>query len=418
MPGTLSEHECDQSENGDRTRLRILMVAPQPFFRPRGTPFSVLHRIRALLEAGHRIDLITYPFGENVEMPGLRAFRCGKPFFIRDVRIGPSPTKLLLDLYLYRMTVRALREGQYDVLHSHEEAAFFAVRLARRHGLQHVYDMHSSLPHQLSNFRAYDLGLIRRCFSSLEQYVLRTCDGVITICPELAEIVARECPEKLHEMIENTADNSRVFGTVDGDPRSEHGLSGKKIVLYTGTFEAYQGLDLLMRAFGRLRPNMPDAHLLMVGGREVQVAQYKKAARSLGIEDAVTFVNTVHPSHIPGFLRATDIIVSPRSRGTNTPLKIYEYMRSMAPLVATDLPTHTQVLDASLACLVPATEEGLAAGMFQVLSDPELGQRLAQAAAERAEQSFSDAAYLEKVSAFYDRLIGSRQVGPARAVSG
>ena len=50
--------------------LRILMIAPQPFFRARGTPFSVLHRTRALLKAGYTVDLLTYPFGENIDLPG------------------------------------------------------------------------------------------------------------------------------------------------------------------------------------------------------------------------------------------------------------------------------------------------------------------------------------------------------------
>ena len=89
--------------------LRILMVAPQPFFRARGTPFSVLHRIRVLVEAGHKIDLITYPFGEDIEMTGLRIIRSARPPFIDDVKIGPSIAKLLLDFPLYVETVRALK---------------------------------------------------------------------------------------------------------------------------------------------------------------------------------------------------------------------------------------------------------------------------------------------------------------------
>ena len=51
--------------------MHILMIAPEPFFEPRGTPFSEYHRIRALLELGHTVDLVTYPFGRDVEMPGL-----------------------------------------------------------------------------------------------------------------------------------------------------------------------------------------------------------------------------------------------------------------------------------------------------------------------------------------------------------
>jgi len=391
------------------TALRVLMVAPQPFFRARGTPFSVLHRVRALLEAGHRVDLLTYPFGEDIDLPGLRILRAYRPPFVRDVKIGPSFAKLVLDVPLYFATVKALRTGSYDVLHSHEEAAFFGMRLARKYGLRHVYDMHSSLPNQLRNFRAYDFGAIRAIFQWLENRALQTSDGVITICAELADIAMSQGKSDAHAMIENTADDSKVFGQGDGDVRLELGLQGKRIVLYTGTFEPYQGLDMLLRGFARVRERHPDAHLLLVGGTLSQVDSYGRLAGSLGIGDSVTLVGTVHPSRIPSFLRAAELIVSPRSRGTYTPLKIYNYMRSHRPLVATDLYTHTQTLDSNVALLVPPNEEGVAFGIESIFTDAALGRRLAQAAADRVEQEYSDEVYMSKVADFYERLTGARR---------
>jgi glycosyltransferase involved in cell wall biosynthesis len=381
------------------------MIAPQPFFRARGTPFSILHRIRALLEAGHSVDLVTYPFGEDMNLPGLRILRSHRPPFIRDVKIGPSLAKLILDIPLYVGAARALRERRYDVLHSHEEAAFFAMRLARQHGLRHVYDMHSSLPHQLRNFQAYELGPVRQIFRLLEKRVLQTCDGVITICSELADIVREESPSIPHAMIENTADDTKVFGRKATDVRAELDLRDKRIILYTGTFEPYQGIDILLRGFARILRDKRDAHLLMVGGQREQVDRYVRIAQSLGLGAAVTFTGSIHPSRIPAFIEAADLIVSPRSHGRYTPLKIYNYMRSQRPLVATDLPTHTQTLDANVALLVPPTDEGLASGIAHILENPALGKQLADAAAMRAEKRFSDAAYIAKVSRFYEDVI-------------
>ena len=67
--------------------MRILMIAPEPFFEPRGTPFSEFHRIRALTALGHQVDLVTYPFGEDVSMPGLRV----KPDRSKKVMSSPRP---------------------------------------------------------------------------------------------------------------------------------------------------------------------------------------------------------------------------------------------------------------------------------------------------------------------------------------
>jgi glycosyltransferase involved in cell wall biosynthesis len=389
---------------------QILMVAPQPFFRIRGTPFSILHRIRALTAYGHQVDLITYPFGDDVPIKGLRIIRAQRPPGIRDVKIGPSIAKLILDLPLYSETIRALRARRYDVLHSHEEAAFFAVSLARRFGLPHIYDMHSSLPQQLSNFKTYDLWPVRALFERLERWVLRSCAGVITICPELAEIAASECPSTPHAMIENTADNTQVFSSPGGNVRAELGLHGRAVILYTGTLEPYQGVDLLLHGFAQIRPRHEQAHLLIVGGASEQIERYRQMASGLALGEAVTFTGQVHPGRIADFLAAADVIVSPRSRGPNTPLKIYDYLRSGRPLVATALRTHTQILDPEVACLVPPSAAGLAAGIHRVLGDRAFGERLARAAAKRAAERFSDADYIARVRDFYDRVMERQRV--------
>ena len=395
----------------DPSGLRILMVAPQPFFRARGTPFSVLHRIRALGEAGHSVDLVTYPFGEDVNLPGLRIVRSPRPPLVKDVKIGPSLAKLLLDIPLYFTTRRLLGENTYDILHSHEEAAFFAVDLARRHGLKHIYDMHSSLPQQLRTFKSFDLKPIRWVFETLENRVLDTCDGVITICDDLANVALARCGETPHAMIENTGDDTKIFGRSGEEPRRDLGLEDRQIILYTGTFETYQGLDLLLEAMAKLVTSHPRAHLLMVGGRPPQIEHYREQARNLGIAEQVTFVGMVNPLRIPAFLEASDVIASPRSRGTNTPLKIYGYMRSQRPLVATDLHTHTQTLDASMACLVPATPEGLSTGLARVLDDPDYARQLAEGAFARAEALYSDGAYLRKVHGLYEAVQQAGQHG-------
>ena len=128
------------------------MIAPEPFFEPRGTPFSEYHRIRALLELGHTVDLVTYPFGSDVSLPGLRVFRFLRPAFVRDVRIGPSLAKVPLDVMLAITALRRAASERYDAVHSHEEGSYIGVPIARLLGLPHLYDMHSSLPQQLTNF--------------------------------------------------------------------------------------------------------------------------------------------------------------------------------------------------------------------------------------------------------------------------
>ena len=84
---------------------------------------------------------------------------------------------------------------------------------------------------------------------------------------------------------------------------------------------------------------------MLAGGKPDQVARAREQARAAGIEDVTIFAGERPAAEIPAYLLAADVLVSPRSRGTNTPLKIYQYLRSGKPIVATRLLTHTQVLE-------------------------------------------------------------------------
>ena len=380
------------------------MLTPQPYFRARGTPFSVLHRVRALCEMGYQVDMVTYPFGEDITFDGLKIIRSGNWGLIKDVKIGPSIQKIFLDISLFLTTRKLLKKNSYDVIHSHEEAAFFAVRLAKKYNLLHVYDMHSSLPQQLANFNAFNLGFFKNIFEYLENKVLTTCDAAITICPELADLVEGHKLNIPHELIENTADDSKVFSSSDVKIREQHDLQEKKIILYTGTFEAYQGIDILFHAFKATLKDHSQAYLIMVGGRDEQVEKYKQLAVRLGVENSVLFTGTVHPSEIPSYIEAADMIASPRCTGTNTPLKIYGYLRTGKPIVATNMLTHTQVLNHEVAVLVEPDEHGLRDGMNKLIETPELGAEKVKAAKQLAEEKYSDAIYMHKVKKLYDAI--------------
>jgi len=390
-----------------KQKLSILMVAPQPFFSARGTPFSVLHRVRALIELGHTVDLVTYGYGDDIDMKGLTIIRSKRLPFINRVKIGPSIPKIFLDIFLYFDTRKALNSKKYDVFHSHEEAAFFFLQLGKKHKIPHLYDMHSSLPQQLSNFKAYNLNAFRKIFERLEHKVLSSCDGIITICDDLGKIVENGYSHKPHRMIENIGEDRKVFQANDTDWRAKLNLNDGPVLLYTGTFEAYQGIDLLLESLPTVLEKNPNATALMVGGSEPQVEQYKEQANKLGLSDNIRFTGTVHPENIPNLIDLSTLIVSPRSRGTNTPLKIYNYMRTGKPLVATDRLTHTQILQHDTACLVDATPEGFAGGINKVLSDTEYASTVAQTAKDYASEHFSDDAYIEMVGDVYNKMFRS-----------
>jgi len=397
------------------------MLAPEPFFEPRGTPFSEYHRIKALGELGHQVDLVTYPIGGDVELPNLRIFRSLRLPFVRKVRIGPSITKIVLDALMLLTIARRIVAQRYDVIHSHEEMGLVGVFLSKWLRIPHLYDMHSSLPQQLSNFKYSKSSALRLVFTWAEDQMVHKSDVVITICQELQDTVAEMGVADRALLIENV-----MGGDVDEPPtrspeevRSAWGIGdAAPLALYTGTFEAYQGVEMLIDAVALLVKRRPDARVLVVGGEPAQVEQAKARAASSGAAAAMIFTGQQPAKEIPGFVQAADVLVSPRIRGTNTPLKIYSYLRSGKPIVATNLLTHTQVLTPEIALLVDPTPEPFAAAILELLENPQRRAQLSSAARAVAQQKYSRESYLKRTALAYERVQGARGAQGAQGAQG
>jgi glycosyltransferase involved in cell wall biosynthesis len=280
------------------------------------------------------------------------------------------------------------------------------VWLARLLGIPHLYDMHSSLPQQLSNFKFSGSAALRRIFDVAETQMVGKSDVVITICQELQDTVVAMGHGDRALLIENV-----MGGDVEEPPtltpaaiRDRWGIAPEApIVLYTGTFEAYQGLEMLIEAAAILQGTHPVARVLIVGGESAQVAAAAEVARTHGAGNVV-FTGQQPAREIPAFVQAAAILASPRIRGTNTPLKIYSYLRSGTPIVATNLLTHTQVLSADVARLAAPEAAPFAAAIGGLLDDAESRRGLAAAARRLSDERYSREVYLARTAEACRRL--------------
>jgi glycosyltransferase involved in cell wall biosynthesis len=177
-----------------------------------------------------------------------------------------------------------------------------------------------------------------------------------------------------------------------------------RIKPYAGTFEHYQGLDLLIESSKKVLAEQPDVIYFLVGGKPHQVEKYQKMAADLGVADNFIFTGTVKPGAVPGYVAMADILVTPRIEGNNTPLKIYSYLRSGKPVVATRHLTHTQVLSENVAILADVNPEAFAEGTLKVVKDKKLRESVAKAALELAEEKYSYPVYVEKTRKVYEHL--------------
>ena len=165
---------------------RILLIAPQPFYEPRGTPMNVLQMCKVLTAAGYAVDLATYPIGEPVDIPGLTVHRAPRIPGIRSVPIGFSKRKLLLDVSLVLLVTWLLLRRSYRVVHAVEEAVFLALPFTWL-GVPLIYDLDSLISHQLEYTGILRSRLLLAAVRALERLVLARSSATITVCRSLTD---------------------------------------------------------------------------------------------------------------------------------------------------------------------------------------------------------------------------------------
>jgi PEP-CTERM/exosortase A-associated glycosyltransferase len=240
-----------------------------------------------------------------------------------------------------------------DVLHAHSPSlnAIAALRAGKKFRIPVVYEVRAfwedaAVDHGTSK----ENGLRYKLTRALETYALKQADAVTTICEGLRkDIVARGIPADKVTVIPNAVDIDKfsVGGAADLQLKDRLGLSGSRLIGFIGSFYAYEGLDVLLRAVPTLTRRLPDLRVLLVGGGP-QDEQLRQLARQLRIEDKVVFTGRVPHDQVQKYYDLLDVLVYPRSsmRLTDlvTPLKPLEAMAQGRVLAASDVGGHQELI--------------------------------------------------------------------------
>lgn len=402
-------------------RSRVLMITPQPFFRVTGTPINVLFMCRALTRAGYAVDLLALPGGDPVELDGLALRRVPRLPGIEDIPVGFSPAKALYDVLLLLWTLGLLVRHRFTAVHAIEEAAFFAVPLARLFGVAAIADLDSDLAQQLAEHRRAAVRALARPARWFRRRTLGLATSAISVAPHMTAIARSEsATTPIFEIRDIPLDDA----IRSPDPirmaalREELGLSGRRLIVYTGNYDRRQGLEELVTALPGVVARHPDATLLAVGGQPDQIRYLRALADSFGLGDSVRLTGPQPPDTMAEFMAIADVLASPRLEPYATPLKIFSYMASGRPIVATDLPTHTGVLEPAMAFLVPPTVDGLTTGLLRALDAPEAARRRGARARRRVRERHTFEVFSRALLEVYDLAGGAGPQPRAAAPAG
>ncbi len=378
------------------------MLAPHPFFQARGTPIAVRTVLEFLSTRGHRVDVLTFPEGEDLDFPNCHFYRVRRLPKIRNVRPGFSLKKVAYDFLLLTESLRMIRRHRYDAIHAVEEAAFIAAMLRKVSGIPYVYDMDSSLPEQLVE-RFPGMRFVFGALRAMEGLAVKQSLGVLTVCSSLEDVVRHHDPRKVVGRVEDTS--LLAPSTANGrNTRSLPATQQGPVAMYVGNLEPYQGIDLLLHGFRHTLERVPNAQLVIVGGRPDDIEMYRERADRLGILHSAEFMGPRPLTLLPGLLHQAEVLVSPRVKGTNTPMKIYSYLDSGTAVLATRLRTHTQILDEGTAFLVEPDPASLGRGLARLFRDRPLRLQLARNAKAYVQREFTPQAAQRKLEAFYSAI--------------
>ncbi len=387
--------------------MKILFLAPQPFFEIRGTPINVRLVITALSDLGHTVDLVVYPHGKDEMIPNVKIERVVKIPGLGKAPIGPSISKIVYDTAMFAKVVRLLLFRRYDVIHAVEESAFMAWVLSKFFRVPYVFDMDSHITDQLRYSGFFNDGPLLRSVEWLESAALKSSRAVVTVCPYLTGVAGKYVgTDKIHQVEDIPIDlPPPPAGMTPATLRAELGISDSELVaLYTGNLEKYQGMDLLMESIPEVIKSFPSVRFVIVGGDDRSVEAYRAMAKKLGVGEHTLFTGPRPMDHMPVFHGLADILLSPRVEGTNTPLKIYTYLDTGKPIVATDLPTHTQLLNPNVAALARPEKMEYSSAILLLLKNENLREKLGATGKKMVALNYNYELFRNKIEKVYKNL--------------
>jgi glycosyltransferase involved in cell wall biosynthesis len=370
-------------------QLKVLMLAPTPYFSDRGCHVRIFEEARALLALGVDVRIVTYHLGRD--MPGIPTYRIPAVPWYKKLSAGPSWHKPYLDILLFFKTLQVLRKFKPHIIQAHlHEGAFIALLLKKLSGIPLLFDCQGSLTAELIDHGFIHKGsLLNRGFRLLERFVNARVDYILASSGSGAmELVENwGVPEtKVKALIDGV--NTAEFrpGDRDAARRALHLPLDRPVAVFLGVLNHYQGVDILLEVASCLQERGVLLHFLIMGFPE---AKYRERAQEMGLAGCITFAGRIDYRQAPGYLSAGDVALSPKISLTEANGKLFNYMACGLPCVVFDTPVNREILGDTGVYARYGDAVDFADQLQALLADPARRQNLAAQVRQRAEQEHS-----------------------------
>lgn len=388
--------------------LKILMLAPTPYFSDRGCHVRIYEEARAVRQMGQELRLVTYHIGRDMgDIPTERIITI--PWY-KKLTAGPSWHKPYLDILLLFKALKVARSFHPHLIHAHlHEGAFIGIFLKKLLRIPLLFDCQGSLTGEIIDHGFVRRGsLLEKVFSSLERFINLRADAIITSSTAAAAALTTEWGVPDH-LVTPLTDGVNTEDFAPGDrsaAKRSLGLpSDRPVVVFLGLLNRYQGTDLLLDVMEILKGRGTRVHFLLMGFPD---EKYRAMALERGLAGMITFTGRIDYNRAAEYLAAGDLAVSPKISLTEANGKLFNYMACSLPCLVFDTPVNREILGDTGVYARYGDPLDFADRLEEMLADRAGSESLGFRAREKAVTQHSWQARGERLVKIYRQLAAKR----------
>jgi glycosyltransferase involved in cell wall biosynthesis len=391
--------------------MKILVIAPTPFFADRGTHIRILEEALALEKIGHKITIATYHIGKDIDRSvktkiDLRRIR-RLLFWYKKLEAGPDWQKILLDIMLIRKAFYLARTQKPDIIHCHLHEGTLIGWIVKKclfwRKMKLVADFHGSLTKEMVSHSYLSGGLLKSIFKRVEWQIDNLGDSAIASSWELTEEIKK---------IRKRGDVQTILDGVNISHyeklptkeflKKEFELPlNKVIVTYTGALIINKGISYFLDSIPKVIEKNKEVFFVIAGFPIEETEKYIKEKK---LENFVRIISPLSYFELPKILMASDIAIDPKDSSTNQASgKILQYMAAGLPVVCFNRENNRKYLEDGAFYAKEISANALADSIILAIEEKEEAKFKGIKNKERA-KIFSWDLSAEKISKLYEKI--------------
>lgn len=346
----------------------------------------VENEARSLIEAKHRVHLLckynkNRPFEEVIDNIFIRrTLNLDKTFFLRKIN-----NLFFLTTFYHKKWAkeidRFISDKNLDILHVHDlPLVKTALTVAEKHRIPVVADLHENYPaainvYKISSWKRIYFSNLKR-WEKLEKKCLMKVDKIIVVVLEAKERIIRDhniSPDKII-VVSNTVDINH-FNSIPLDREIIEKYKSNFIISYVGGFGLHRGLDTAIKAMVLVEKEIPEAKLILVGGKSNEV-ELRSLAKKINLKNII-FTGWQSPEKLSTYIFLSNICLVPHHKNPHTdstiPYKLFQYMLMKKPVIVSDCKPLERIVNETRAGLIfkAGDPKDLAKNIIQIYKKPD-----------------------------------------------